>query len=149
MKTTFAMILSICFVASCGTADDDPTLSVAPDRSAVNASGENNDGGKISLTIDGASHSATVKCHVFEEGNLRFLSDNFGAADDDGDGLIITGVESLDGHLQLVVTMNGVVLRSERLNSFQREENGASGSGKLRMDGDSTNLVDVDVSVTC
>jgi len=85
------------------------------------------------------AYLVNVRCRDLEQDYFRFLSDRTDAADSNGDGVIISGMQD-GGKFILTVVDNGVKLSTGRLENFTKNPNGATGSGTLHQDGSTASL---------
>jgi len=93
------------------------------------------------------AYLVNVNCSDLEQDYFRFLSDRTDAADSNGDGVIISGMQ--DGEkFVLTVIDNGVTLSTGRLENFKKSADGATGSGRLYRD-NSTEYAEGHFTVIC
>jgi len=88
-----------------------------------------------------------VDCSDLEQDYFRFLSDRTDAADSNGDGVIISGMQNGEKFV-LTVTNNGETFSTGRLENFKKNETGATGSGRLYQD-NSTGYLETHFTVIC
>lgn len=88
-----------------------------------------------------------VSCSDLEQDYFRFLSDRTDAADSDGDGVIISGMQNGQKFV-LSVTNNGETFSTGRLENFMKNASGATGSGRLYQD-NSTGYLETHFTVVC
>lgn len=88
-----------------------------------------------------------VNCSDLEQDYFRFLSDRTDAADSNGDGVIISGMQNGDKFV-LTVINNGETFSTGRLENFKKNANGATGSGRLYQD-NSTAYLETHFTVVC
>jgi len=88
-----------------------------------------------------------VSCSDLDKDYFRFLSDRTDAADSDGDGVIISGMQSGDKFVFTIVN-NGEKLSTGRLENFKKNADGATGSGRLYRD-NSTGYLETHFTVVC
>ncbi len=88
-----------------------------------------------------------VDCSDLEQDYFRFLSDRTDAADSNGDGVIISGMQNGDKFV-LTVVNNGETFSTGRLENFKKNATGATGSGRLYQD-NSTGYLETHFTVVC
>jgi len=80
-----------------------------------------------------------IDCSNLEQDYFSFLSDRTDAADSNGDGVIISGMQNGD-KFSLTVINNGESFSTGRLENFKKNATGATGSGRLYKDNSTTIL---------
>jgi len=93
------------------------------------------------------AYLVNVSCSDLEQDYFRFLSDRTDAADSNGDGVIISGMQNGDKFV-LTVINNGETFSTGRLENFKKNPAGATGSGRLYQD-NSTGYLDSHFTVVC
>lgn len=103
--------------------------------------------GSFNGRVGEKSYAVEVKCSSLGQRYFNFKSDKTDAADSNGDGLIISGLQNTDDFI-LTIIDNGVTYTAARLASFEKSDVGAQGSGTL-FDERSLESFEAEFSVTC
>jgi len=85
--------------------------------------------GTFSGNLDDKQYNVSIECSYFNEDYFKFQSDNTGATDSNGDGLIISGFQK-DQKLVLTIIDNGKTFSAANI-QFTKGNNTASGGGRL------------------
>jgi len=97
--------------------------------------------------VDDHAFLVNVTCSDLEQDYFRFLSDRTDAADSNGDGVIISGMQNGQKFV-LTVINNGETFSTGRLENFKKNATGATGSGRLYQD-NSTAYFETHFTVVC
>ncbi len=103
--------------------------------------------GMFSGTVAGNEYKVEVSCSYFDKDYFQFLSDKTDVSDTNGDGIIISGMET-NGKFVLTIIDNGKTFSVGKLSNFTKGYNRAEGSGKLFEEG-TANAYDAQFSVIC
>ena len=93
------------------------------------------------------AYLVNVNCFDLQQEYFRFLSDRTDSADSNGDGVIISGMQNGQKFV-LTVIDNGKTSSTGRLETFKKNQHGATGSGTLYQD-NSTADIDSHFIVVC
>ena len=136
MKKIFTMIAMCILSIGCGEGN--------------NESGNSNvqkTPGLFTGAIAGKEYKVEVRCSYFDKDYFQFKSDETDVSDTNGDGIIISGMET-NGKFTLTVIDNGKTFSAGNLSNFSKGGNKAEGSGKLFEEG-AANAHDVQFAVSC
>ena len=103
--------------------------------------------GMFTGTVGETDYKVEVRCEHFDQDYFMFNSDLTDASDSNGDGIVISGMQTR-GKFIFTVIDNGKTYSVGRLASFSKGDNQAEGSGTVHEDG-STNSYDARFLVTC
>lgn len=119
----------------------------AGENQAQAAAAASASGGYFDGVVGNHAYLVNISCSDLEQDYFRFLSDRTDAADSNGDGVIISGVQN-GGEFALTIVDNGETYSTGRLENFSKNPNGATGSGTLHQD-NSTLRFEGHFSVVC
>jgi hypothetical protein len=134
MKKIFCVIAMSGFLIGCS--DGNAESSNTQKRSGLFAG-----------AIDGDEYKVEVSCSYFDEDYFQFKSDKTDVSDSNGDGIVISGMET-NGKFTLTIIDNGKTFSAGSLSDFSKGDNKATGSGKLYEEGE-PGAHDVQFSVSC
>ena len=105
--------------------------------------------GLFSGAIAGKEYKVAVSCSYFDKDYFQFLSDKTDVSDTNGDGFIISGMET-NGKFSLTIIDKGKKFSVGNLSKFSKGDNKAEGSGKLFEEGTANpSGHDVQFTVSC
>lgn len=136
MKKMFAMFAMFMFLTGCGKGSDE----------GGSADVQKNPG-MFSGSVAGNEYKVEVSCSSFDKDYFQFNSDRTDVTDTNGDGIIISGMET-GGKFTLTIIDNGKTFSVGRLENFTKGDNKAEGSGQLFEEATS-DAHDVEFSVVC
>ena len=136
MKKMFTMIAICILLIGCSEGNDESGSSNVQKNS-----------GLFSGTVAENEYKVEVSCSYFDKDYFQFLSDKTDISDTNGDGIIISGMET-NGKFTLTIIDNGKTFSAGKLSNFTKGDNNAEGSGKLFEEG-SAEAHDVKFSVIC
>ena len=136
MKKIFTMIAICIPLIGCGKGNDESGSSNVQKNS-----------GTFSGTVAGNEYKVDVSCSYFDKDYFQFNSDKTDVSDTNGDGVIISGMET-NGKFTLTIIDKGKTFSVGNLSNFTKGENKAEGSGQLFEEG-TADAHDVQFSVIC
>ena len=90
--------------------------------------------GRVQVELLGRTYEVEVVCRDISGERFRFLSDATEAHDSNGDGLVVSGVQQGE-QLMLILVDQGRSYRANRLSTWEKTPDGATGSGMMLEDG--------------
>ena len=136
MKTIFTVLVAGIVMAGCGKGGNED-----------GGSGMEKAAGMFTGAVAGNEYRVEVNCSYIDKDYFQFKSDKTDITDTNGDGLIITGMET-GGKFSLTINDNGKTFSVGNLANFSKGNNKAEGSGQLFEEGTSA-AHDVRFSVVC
>lgn len=136
MKKIFTMIAMCILLIGCGEGNNESGNANAQKTSGLFAG-----------AIAGNEYKVEVRCSYFDKDYFQFKSDKTDGSDTNGDGIIISGMET-NGKFSLTIIDNGKTFSVGNLSNFSKSDNKADGSGKLFEEG-TANAHDVQFAVSC
>ena len=136
MKKTLKIIIMCLLLAGCGQDDEQ----------SKNADVQKNSG-VFSATLMGNEYKIDVSCSYFDKDYFQFKSDKSDVTDTNGDGIIISGMES-NGKFVLTIIDHEKTYSTGNLANFKKSNEKAEGSGTLFQEGTAATH-DVQFTVTC
>ena len=103
--------------------------------------------GLFSGTVAGNEYKVEVSCSYFDQDYFQFRSDKTDVSDTNGDGIIISGMET-NGKFALTIIDKGKTFSVGNLSNFSKGDSSAAGSGKMFEEG-TADAHDVQFSVRC
>ncbi|NVJ65005.1 MAG: hypothetical protein HWE16_00835 [Gammaproteobacteria bacterium] len=138
MKNIFS-IIAVSLLFGCGQDNNDQNNN----KIAV----KNHYSSPFVAQLNGKEYSVNVKCSHFDKDYFQFNSDANDITDSNGDGLIISGMET-NGKFSLTIIDHGKTYSVGKLANFAKEGKTAKGSGVL-FDEDTSSSLDIKFSVDC
>ena len=136
MKNLFTLFAICTLMAGCGEGNS----------GSANSRAQKNPG-LFSGAVAGNEYKVEVSCSYFDKDYFQFKSDKTDISDTNGDGIIISGMETR-GKFMLTIIDNGRTFSVGNLSNFSKGDAKAEGSGKLFEEGTSE-AHDVQFLVTC
>jgi hypothetical protein len=136
MKKIFTTFATCILLIGCGKGNDESGSSNVQKNS-----------GMFSGSVAGNEYKVEVSCSYLDKDYFQFKSDKTDISDTNGDGIIISGMET-SGKFTLTIIDNGKTFSVGNLSNFTKGDNKAEGSGKLFEEG-TADAHDVQFSVIC
>ena len=137
-KGLMAIALSLS-IMGCG----ESTRATGQESASSNESNQ----GMFKGNVGEKTYEIAVNCSYLDQDYFMFKSDATDVTDSNGDGIIISGMQTGDKFTFTVID-NGKTFSVGRLASFSKADNQAEGSGTVYEDG-STNSYEARFQVTC
>lgn len=144
MQTWIITLLALVLVA-CGTKEPVPEKKVETQSPLTSSS--DSLGGRFKATLGDAVYDVEVECMAIDHDYFSFLSDKNDVADSNGDGMVISGMQ-VGQNLILTIINQDNSWSAPSLAEWNKSSSGATGSGQLYLESDSS-LHGVVFEVTC
>lgn len=136
------VLASTLFLLLFGCGEGEPVAGASAMKEAAPSGG-----GSFSGRVGEQIYNVEVACTGLDQDWFMFRSDRTDSTDSNGDGLIVSGMQNGDKFI-LTIVDQGVKYSAGKLAKFNKNANGAQGSGTLWQDGASSSF-DAEFTVTC